>query len=36
MVMDWYRSGNEKESGKMYAEGRRKTGLSFFCYGDVC
>ena len=29
MVMDWYRSGNEKESGKMYAEGRRKRGLSY-------
>ena len=33
MVMDWYRSGNEKESGKMYAEGRRKRGLS---YSESC
>jgi hypothetical protein len=24
MVIEWYRSGNEKESGKKQAEGRRK------------
>ena len=28
MVMVWYRSGNEKESRKKHAEGRRKIGYS--------
>ena len=33
VVTEWYRGGNEKESGKMYAEGRRKRGKS---YSESC
>ena len=33
VVTEWYRTDNEKESGKMYAESRRKRGQS---YSESC